>query len=310
MSSDLKAKRAKADVVIVGSGPSGLSAAVYTQRAGLKTIVITGDNPGGMLNNTETIENYLGFTSVGGMDLADAMKDHVQSLGVEMIYGNAELVNKVKGGFVTVLSSGSSVDLIESRVVIYAAGSKPKELPSLAEFPDAVSYCATCDGFFYQGEDVAVVGGGESAVEEALYLANIAKTVTLIVRGESLRSTSKSAIDKLLAAPNVHIKFSAQVSGVERITGDSSDESVYKLILTDGSEVLVPVVFVTIGQQPVTYPVEGLVDLDAGGFIERSRLKSLIVTGDVSTPEYRQVAVAVGDGARAGMQAIKMLNES
>lgn len=281
------------DVVIVGSGPAGLSAAVYTSRAGLKTVIVSGKTPGGLLTTTDQIDNYLGLFEATGNDLAENFLAHAQEFGAELVKENVEAIDSVDGKFFTKTESGV---VYESKTVIYTAGSEPKKLHVPGEDLEGVSYCATCDGMFFEGEDVAVVGGGETAVEEAIYLSRMASSVNVLVRGGAFRATAPQ-VALLEATPNVTITLSTSITSVR------GAEGVESVLLSDGSVLDVTGVFVAVGQTPQSHLAEDYTHLYSGGYIRESLTPGFFVAGDISNPMYRQVAVAVGDGAKAGIDA-------
>lgn len=284
------------DVVIVGAGPAGLSAAVYTARAGFSTMVI-GGVPGGLLTTTEQVDNYLGLPGTSGADMAELFVNHAKQFGAEMVYENISKIVKNDHGFTVEIEDGSSVP---ARSVIFAAGSDPRKLGVKNEHVSGVSYCATCDGMFFEGDDVAVIGGGETAVEDSLYLSQIAASVHVFVRSQ-WRATAP-AVAKLEAKDNVTIHLGENVAEIVEDSG-----SVSGVVTSDGGTLRVDGVFVAAGQCPNSKTAEGFVTLYEDGFIEQSTVDGFFVAGDIRNSEYRQVAVAVGDGATAGIAATRYL---
>lgn len=281
------------DVIIVGSGPAGLSSAVYTSRAGLKTLILSGTTPGGLLTTTEKIDNYLGLFGVTGDDLADKFLVHAVEFGAIIESENVIEITKDNEIFTVKALSGNS---FESKAVIFAAGSEPKKPGVKGEELEGVSYCATCDGIFFQDEAVAVIGGGETAVEEAIYLSGLAKTVDVLVRGDAFRATAPQ-VAKLASIENVTIRMN---TSVKEVTGEDTVEA---LILHDDSTLAVDGLFVAIGQSPQSHTASNHTTLYDDGFIHKSDVAGFFVAGDISNRNHRQVAVAVGDGARAGIDA-------
>jgi len=285
------------DVLIVGAGPAGLSAAIYTSRAGLNTKVITGDAIGGLLTTTEQIDNYLGMFGSTGSDMAENFKNHAEKFGAEIVYDTVESIVESSNSFTTVLASGES---ILSNAVIYATGSTPKKLGVQGEELSGVSYCATCDGDFFADERAVVVGGGETAAEDALYLAGVCSSVDVLVRGSDWRATAP-AVQKLVDHPKVNIHMNTSIA---EIFGDSFVEGV---VLNNGDNLEVEGVFVAVGQSPNSSKASEYTTLFEDGFIKCSNVEGFFVAGDIKNPEYRQVAVAVGDGAKAGIDATRYI---
>lgn len=300
------------DTIIIGSGPAGYSAAVYTARAGLDTLIITGELLGGLVATTEQVDNYLGLPGKEGSELASIFEEHVTNLGVEMEYETVSLIRKEEDRFILETEEGEEYS---ARSVIYAAGSTPKKLPIIMEGrdeePNGVSYCATCDGMFFKDKPVVIVGGGETAAEDALYLSHLASSVDVIIRTDW--KASETAVEKLLEQKNVRIHKNATIASVE--TKDIVTEgpfsrkvsNVSSVLLNTGEELEAEGLFVAIGQTPNSHVAGDHVILFKDGFIERSDAPGFFVAGDISNPEYRQIAIAVGDGAKAGMDVTKYL---
>lgn len=287
------------DTVVVGAGPAGLSAALYTSRAGLSTAIVGGDAQGGLLLSTEEIDNYLGMPGSSGEGMAADFLAHAIKFGATLHHGRVSQIDSLgAGGFQVALDDGAC---LRSRSVVFAAGSNPRRLGVMGEDLDGVSYCATCDGSFYEGEDVAVVGGGETAVEDALYLAQGSRSVTVLVRGGSWRA-SPPAVEKLLAHPRVEVHMDSPIVAIH---GDGSVESIS--VGSGVGHIPVTGVFVAVGQEPNSSLAEPHVTLFSDGFIRSSNVPGFFVAGDIAVPEHRQVAVAVGDGARAGIDATRFL---
>lgn len=291
------------DVLIVGSGPAGLSAAIYTSRAGLSTLIVEGSVSGGLVTTTEQIDNYLGMPGIAGLEMAKDFKKHATSFGAETVRGEVASIVRYPATddsiqhFRTELVDGT---VHESKTVIYAAGSTPRKMGVPGEDLSGVSYCATCDGLFFEGETVAVVGGGESAAEEALYLAQIASSVHVLVRGDKWKA-SQTTVDRLTAHPAVTVHLSSaidEVLGTDEVTG---------VRLRDGNELEVTGVFVAVGQIPNSAAAGGHVTLFEDGFIKDSSSPGFFPTGDIANPAYRQVVVAAGEGAKAGIDATEFI---
>jgi len=302
------------DVVIVGAGPAGLCAALYAGRSMLKAAVIERGAPGGELLNTELIEDYPGFESVKGYELADKMAAHALKFGAELITDTVDAVERRDDGTFTVTLSGG--DVLESPAVILTAGGTPTKLgiPGEAEFAGkGVSYCAVCDGHFFRGEVLAVVGGGDAAAEEADFLTRYASKVYLIHRRDQLRA-SPIIQKKVFDNPKIEIIWNAVV---ERIEGDAM--AVKHLALKDTvtgatSELPVGGIFVFIGFRPNTGVVKEHFRHDSGGYFitddhMMSSIPGLFAAGDVRAQLTRQVTTAVGDATTAAIAASKYVGE-
>lgn len=296
------------DLIIVGGGPAGLTAAIYALRARLNVLMIEKMVLGGQASTTFKIDNYPGFPEgVSGMDLSKKMAEQAQKLGLEIVWGGAA---KVQSGSVTV--DGKAYP---AKAIIIATGTDPAKLgvPGEEEFRGrGVSYCATCDGAFYQNKDVMVVGGGNSAVEEALFLTRYAKQVSIVHRRDELRA-EKIVAEQACGHPKIYFHWH---SVVEEIKGE---KTVGKVVLKDvqtGKKRTVPTdgVFVYIGSHPNTKPVKGVVKLDERGFIiADEKLKTsaagIFAAGDVRVKSLRQVVTAVADGAIAAESAREFIEK-
>lgn len=301
------------DLVIIGSGPAGYTAAIYAARAGMKPLVLTGTlTAGGALMTTTEVENYPGFPEgVLGPDLMDKMHDQAEKFGAVLVTEDAVSVDLTEGIKVIEDSEGTRY---EAQAVILAMGSEYRKLG----IPDeerlsgrGVSWCATCDGFFFRDKDIAVVGGGDSALEEATFLTRFAKSVTIVHRRDELRG---SAIMQERAKNNPKIRFewNSTVTGIE---GESSVEAV---ILTDtksGQTRRLPLqgVFIAIGNEPRNELVKGQVDLDQAGYVEvaqpgtATNLPGVFACGDLVDHFYRQAITAAGSGCKAALDAENFL---
>lgn len=304
----------KCDIAVIGCGPAGLTAAVYASRAGYSAALYEGNAPGGQMLLAHEIENYSGFPKISGMDLADAMTAQAAQLGAEFVYAPVERVSFNVGSY-TVTAGGESV---QYRAVIVASGTDRRKLqvPGEAELAGrGVSYCAVCDGRFFKDKDVAVIGGGNTALGDALYLARICRSVTLVHRRDTFRA-DRILVDRLAENENIRTLMCARV---ERIEGDGSVES---LVLTDTAEghlsapMVLPVngVFVAVGSTPQLSFMQGMegLSVDAVGYLvtdERCRtsLPGLFAAGDVRSKSLRQIATAVSDGAIAAVEAAEYL---
>lgn len=286
------------DIAIIGSGPAGLSASVYATRAGLETFVYSGQTPGGLLTTTDEVDNYLGLPGSTGLGMAKLFLDHAEKLDVNLLSAVATRIVQQGDGSFLVEDNGGSGELY--RAVIFAAGSQPRKLGVPGEDLEGVSWCAVCDGSFSEGEEVIVIGGGESAVEEAVYMSNLASKVTVLVRSADFRA-NRPTVETLIAKPNVDVRYG---TSIVEIVGDGAVEYAK---LSDGSELPAYSIFEAIGQIPQSHVATGHAEIFADGFISHSQTDGFFVAGDVADPVYRQVAIAVGDGAKAAIDAIRWL---
>jgi thioredoxin reductase (NADPH) len=295
------------DIVIVGGGPAGLSAGIYCGRAMLETLIVEEKSAGGQLMITDKIENYPGFPEgIGGFELTEKLKEHAKKFGAKIKeYNKVEKV--VKEGKVFKVFAGE--ETITAKAVIWAGGVVPKTLgvPGEKEFLGrGVSYCAVCDGAFFKGMEVAVVGGGDSALQESLFLTNFASKVYIIHRRDSFRAI-KILQEKVKEHPKIEVLFNRVV---EEIKGDKFVESlVLRNKETNQTETLkVSGVFVFIGNSPNVEGVKDLVELSESGFIKtnenlETKTPGLFAAGDVREKPLRQVVTAVSDGAISAMSA-------
>lgn len=300
------------DVVIVGSGPAGYTAAVYTARAGLAPIVLAGQlAAGGALMNTTEVENFPGFPEgVQGPELMDNMREQAEKFGADVRYEDVIAVN-LEGD---VMAVATEDEVFYARAVILATGSEYRHMnvPGEEEFSGrGVSYCATCDGFFFKDRRLAVIGGGDSAMEEATFLTNFASEVVVVHRRDALRA-SRVMAERALNNPKITFEWNATVSEV------LGDEAVTGLRLTstvDGSEreIAVDGVFVAIGHLPRTGFLRGQVALDEAGYITvdepstRTSVAGVFACGDAVDHTYRQAITAAGSGCRAALDAERWL---
>ena len=300
------------DVVIVGSGPAGYTAAVYTARAGLAPIVLAGQlAAGGALMNTTEVENFPGFPEgIQGPELMDNMREQAEKFGADVRYEDVVAVNLESD----VKAVATEDEVFYARAVILATGSEYRHMnvPGEEEFSGrGVSYCATCDGFFFKDRRLAVVGGGDSAMEEATFLTNFASEVVVVHRRDALRA-SRVMAERALNNPKISFEWNATVSEV------LGDEAVTGLRLTstvDGStrEIAVDGVFVAIGHLPRTGFLRGQVALDEAGYITvdepstRTSVAGVFACGDAVDHTYRQAITAAGSGCRAALDAERWL---
>ena len=300
-------------VIIIGSGPAGLTAALYSARANLKPLVIEGLEAGGQLMLTTLVENWPGHRDgIMGPDLMAEMRAQAERFGAEIIQGNVESVS-LDGPPFTVKTATATY---QSRALIIATGATARllGLPSeRALIGHGVSTCATCDGFFFRGKPIAVVGGGDSAMEEAIFLTKFASHVTVIHRRDTLRA-SKIMQDKAFANPKISFEWNSEVEDVH----DSGQGAVTSIELRNsvtGQRKSLPVdgVFVAIGHTPNTTLFKGQLDMDANGYIKthsgsRTRIPGVFACGDVQDHVYRQAITAAGSGCMAAIDAERYLD--
>lgn len=304
-------------MLIIGSGPAGYTAAIYAARANVQPTIVTGMQAGGQLTITTDVENYPGFAdAVQGPDLMEAMRQQAENVGTEIIY---DLINEVDLKAVPKRAVGDSGTVYTADTIVIATGAQAKwlGLPSEEKFNGyGVSACATCDGFFYRGKEVIVVGGGNTAVEEALYLANICSKVTLVHRRDELRS-EKILQDRLFATENIEIKWNStldEVLGTEEPLGVTGVR--LKNTQTSATEELdVHGVFIAIGHSPSTKIFEGQLPMDDEGYIFKkadsteTEIPGVYAAGDVTDKVYRQAVTAAGMGCMAALEAEKFIAE-
>lgn len=300
------------DIVIIGGGPAGLTAGIYAARAALKTVLLEQAMPGGLAATTDIIENYPGFPEgLSGPDLANHMLAQAERFGLEIQYTAAQFLTKTDNVFRITTDNG----MIQSKTVIIASGAKPK-MPGFQgeqEFHGkGVSYCATCDGAFFRDKTVVVVGGGDSAVEEALFLTKFATKVYIVHRRNELRAT-KYVQEK--AKNNDKIEFILN-SVIEAIKGENIVSAVDVKNVETGDILTLEAngVFIYIGHAPSTELVQDMVELDEGGYIitddtMNTTVPGLFAAGDIRSKTLRQVVTAVSDGAIAAMAAEKYIEQ-
>lgn len=289
------------DLVIIGAGPAGMAAAIYAKRARLNAVVVEREGCGGQMAQTYEVDNYPGLPGISGFDLATKMKEHAVGLGTEIIYDDIKSIKKVDEKFVLTYETGSEV---ETKGIIIASGATHSKLgvPGEEKFTGAgVSYCATCDGAFFSQKSVAVVGGGDVAIEDAIFLSRIAKDVTLIHRRGELRGAA-SLQESLKKCENVTILWDTVV---ESINGDKKVETLSLKNVKDNEDfqLFVNGVFIAVGITPVKTQIDGLL-CNAGGYIIadedcRTNIKGVYAAGDVRGKRLRQIVTAVADGANA-----------
>lgn len=306
-------------LIILGSGPAGYSAAVYAARANLRPVIITGMAQGGQLMTTTEVDNYPAFADgVQGPELMEHFLKHAERFGTEIVFDQIHTADLQNRPFT--LKGDMGEYTCDALIVATGASAKYLGLPSEEQFAGrGVSACATCDGFFYKGQDVAVVGGGNTAVEEALYLANIAKTVTLIHRRDTFRA-EKIMVEKLMKRVEegkIVLKTNAQV---DEILGNDAGVTGVRLRANDGqlSKIAVSGVFIAIGHQPNTALFKGQLDMDSTGYlitrggndgnVGATNIEGVWAAGDVKDHVYRQAITSAASGCQAALDAERWLD--
>jgi thioredoxin reductase (NADPH) len=300
------------DVAIIGSGPAGLTAAIYTARAGLKTLVFEGMTPGGQLMITTEVENFPAFPEgILGPELMARMKQQAEKFGVEIVSGEVTSVELDSQPFI--IETGSKK--FEAKAVIIATGSSSRWLGLESEQKlrgKGVSACATCDGFFFKDKEIAVVGGGDAAIEEATFLTRFASKVTVIHRRDELRA-SKAMQEKALSNKKIEYAWNSVVEDILDVEKNKVTAVVLKNVKTnETSELPVEGVFVAIGHEPATGIFKGKLELDDHGYIvvkddTRTSVPGVFAAGDVKDPRYRQAISAAGSGCMAAIDAFKFI---
>ncbi|MFN7592898.1 MAG: thioredoxin-disulfide reductase [Bacteroidota bacterium] len=299
--------------IIIGSGPAGYTAAIYAARANLKPIMITGLEQGGQLMNTTDVENYPGYPNgILGPEMMDDFKKQAERMGTDIRYG---YVSKVDfSGTVHKIWVDESKELTAHTIIISTgASAKWLGIASEKKYNGAgVSACAVCDGFFYRGKEVAIVGAGDTACEEALYLSKMCTTVHMLIRSEKMRA-SKVMQDRVLATPNIRVYWDTQT---DEVLGDGTVVTAVRVkhnktgILSDipGSGF-----FVAIGHTPNSTPFKGIIDMDEQGYIltkpgtSKTNVEGVFASGDVQDKHYRQAVTAAGSGCMAALDAERYL---
>lgn len=301
--------------LIIGSGPAGYTAAIYAARADMKPVMYTGMQMGGQLTTTTEVDNFPGYPDgVDGNALMEDLKKQAERFDTQVRFG---VVTKVefsdkKGGMHRVTIDGSK--LVETKAVIISTGATAKylNLPSEQKLiGGGVSACATCDGFFYKGQEVVVVGGGDTAAEEATYLANICKKVTVLVRKDYMRA-SKAMQHRVTSTENIELMYNTEI---EEVLGDNvvTGVRVVNNITKEKKDISVTGVFIAIGHTPNTDIFKGIVDMDEVGYIltkgksTKTNVPGVFAAGDVQDKEYRQAVTAAGTGCMAALDAERYL---
>lgn len=298
------------DVVIIGAGPAGMTAAVYASRANLKTLMLERGVPGGQMADTEAIENYPGFESILGPDLSNKMFEHSQKFGAEYAYGQVKEV-KDHGDYKEVIAGDK---VYKTKAVIIATGAEHRKLGVSGEDELAgrgVSYCAVCDGAFFRDGELVVVGGGDSAVEEGMYLTRFASKVTIIHRRDKLRA-QKILQDRAFANDKIEFIWDTVVEKINEKDGKVGSLTLKNVKTGEVYEFGADGVFVYIGTVPLSEPFKSLGIVDEEGYIPtnenmETKVPGIFAAGDIRAKDLRQIVTATGDGSIAAEAAIKYI---
>ena len=310
-------QKSSMDTIIIGSGPAGYTAAIYAARADLNPVIYTGLEPGGQLTTTTEVDNFPGYPQgVDGPTMMNELKEQAERFGtkVEIDFISKVDFSKNKGGVHKLYTQNG--DEIKSKTVIISTGASAKYLGLPSEqrlIGGGVSACAVCDGFFYKNQDVAIVGGGDTAIEEATYLAKICNNVTMLVRKDHFRA-SKAMQNRLSNYDNIKVLFNHEV--MEVMGENVVDGLKIKSNLTnDVSELKITGLFIAIGHSPNTDIFKGIVDMDDSGYIltdktsTKTNIPGVFAAGDVQDKDYRQAVTAAGTGCMAALDAERYLQE-
>lgn len=297
------------ELLIIGCGPAGMMAAIYAKRSGKQVRIVEKASPGGRVRSTFQVENYLGFGRVNAEELVANMVTHLRDLSITDDYGTVRKVSKTASGFLV----ETEEETYEAQAVIVASGTFPKAIGTAGEtrlLSRGVSYCAVCDGFFYENRPVVVIGGGDSALDESLYMASLASSVVL-VHDLDMFTASQATVKKVLDHPKITVRRGFAVVAFE---GGDRLEAVRIRNLKEGSEEVLKAegAFIYVGNRPETGFLNGLGVTDAAGFIlanqeMASSVPGLYGAGDVIRKDYRLIATAISDGAIAALGAVKYL---
>lgn len=295
------------NVIIIGSGPSGYTAAIYASRAGLNPILISGPKPGGQLMDTTDVENFPGYKDgILGPEMMEDFKHQSERFGTRIIEDVVTNLKVIDSGFIVKTEENEYL----TKSVIISTGAQAKWLGLEREkdfYGKGLSACATCDGFFFRGQDVIVVGGGDTACEEALYLSNICSRVMLLVRSEKM-SASKIMQNRVNTKQNIVVRFNTHII-------DFKGSDLIEGVMTNEGEIPVSGVFIAIGHRPNTDPFKGLIELDQDGYIKtdpnstRTNISGVFACGDVQDRIYRQAITAAGSGCMAALDCERYLND-
>ena len=301
--------------LIIGSGPAGYTAAIYAARADLKPVVYTGLEPGGQLTTTTEVDNFPGYPDgVDGPTMMVQLQQQAERFGTDVRIGMATAVkfSKEVGGLHRVTIDDNKEVFAETVIISTGATAKYLGLPSEQRLRGGgVSACAVCDGFFYKGQDVAIVGGGDTAAEEATYLANICKKVTMLVRKDRMRA-SKAMQHRVTSTPNIDLRYNTEI---DEVLGDMVVEGLRMVNNQTGEkeEISITGLFIAIGHKPNTDIFKGQLDMDDAGYLitagksTKTNIPGVFASGDVQDKEYRQAVTAAGTGCMAALDAERYL---
>lgn len=298
------------DVIIIGAGPAGMTAAVYASRANLNTLMLERGVPGGQMSDTEAVENYPGFDSILGPDLANKMFEHSQKFGAKYAFGDVKEV-KDHGDYKEVITGDKTY---KAKAVIIATGAEHRKLgvPGEEEYAGrGVSYCAVCDGAFFRDREIAVIGGGDSAVEEGMYLTRFAKKVTIIHRRDQLRA-QKILQERAFQNEKIEFIWDTVVEKINGKDGKVSSLTLKNVKTGETKEFETDGVFIYIGTDPLSAPFKSLGIVNEDGYIPtnenmETKVPGIFAAGDVREKELRQIVTATGDGSIAAEAAIKYI---
>ena len=305
------------NTIIIGSGPAGYTAAIYAARADLNPIIYTGMEPGGQLTTTTDVDNFPGYPKgIDGPTMMNELKEQAERFGTEV---KIDFISKVdfskeKGGIHKLYTQNG--DEIKSKTVIISTGASAKYLGLKSEqrlIGGGVSACAVCDGFFYKSQDVAIVGGGDTAIEEATYLAKICSNVTMLVRKDHFRA-SKAMQNRLANFDNINVLFNHEI---DEVIGENVVEgiNIKNNLNNEVSEIKITGLFIAIGHSPNTDIFKGIVEMDDSGYIltdkisTKTNIPGVFAAGDVQDKDYRQAITAAGTGCMAALDAERYLQE-
>lgn len=302
----------KVQCLIIGSGPAGYTAAIYAARANLKPVLYQGIQPGGQLTITTDVENYPGYPDgIGGPEMMEHFEKQATRMGADIRYGLATKVDFMEPPFKVWVDDEK---LIQADTVIVSTGASAKWLGLESEQRlngHGVSACAVCDGFFFKGKEVAIVGGGDTAAEEALYLSKLCSKVHMLVRREKMRA-SKVMQERVLKAPNIQVYWN---SSTDEVLGENKVEGIRikNHVTNEFSEVAVSAFFVAIGHQPNSDIFKGWLEMDESGYLltmpgtAKTNIEGVFAAGDIQDKHYRQAITAAGSGCMAALDAEKYL---
>ena len=305
----------KVKTLIIGSGPAGYTAAIYAARADLKPLLYTGIEPGGQLTTTTEVDNFPGYPDgVDGPTMMVELQKQAERFGTEVRIGH---INKVEfsailgGSHKAYVEDGTEI-LADTVIISTGATAKYLGIPSEQKLRGGgVSACAVCDGFFYKGQDVAIVGGGDTAAEEATYLANICSKVTMLVRKDQMRA-SKAMQHRVTNTPNIDLKYNHEI---DEVLGDQVVEGlrIFNNVTGEKEEIKITGLFIAIGHKPNTEIFRGQLDMDEDGYLithgksTKTNIPGVFASGDVQDKEYRQAVTAAGTGCMAALDAERYL---